>query len=157
MRVEVGTQGANFAPPAGWSFARDQDRSIAIAPDGTAALVFAPSLGVRRDEIFAVVQALVARLEISNLKPVSLKKRLDQPDTTLAADGQELRLWEVDRSRQPGGSPKMKSRRGAMLVIAAPFVDQPVVGVGFVVKPPGEQHAAAVMQAVQSLRAKPKQ
>jgi hypothetical protein len=157
LRLEIGAHGATFAPPVGWTFAREPERSIAIAPDETAAVVFAPSLGTRRDEIFAVVKALVARLEISNLKTVSLKKRLDQPESTLDVGGQELRLWEVDRKRQPGGSPKMKSRRGAMLIVAAPFVDQPVVGIGFVVKPPGEQHAAAVMAAVQSLRAKPKQ
>jgi hypothetical protein len=40
-----------------------------------------------------------------------------------------------------------------MLVVVAPFKDQPIVAVGFVVKPEGDAQAAAVMQAVQSLRA----
>ena len=138
-RLEVGARGASFAPPVGWSFAREPERSIAIAPDGTAAVVFAPSLGTRQDEIFAVVQALVARLEISNLKTVSLKKRLDQPDTTLDAEGAGAPLV--------GGRPEAAERRRAEdevqawrhAGVAAPFVDQPVVGVGFVVKPPGER------------------
>jgi hypothetical protein len=153
-KLDVGAKGAWFTPPLGWTYARETDRSIALSPDGNAALVLTLAPGTKPDEITTAVEGLLVRLEVQKIKLPSLKKRLDKPESTLPVDGQEVRLWEVDKRRQDGQNPEMKTKPGVALIALAPFADQPIVAAGFVVKPEGEAHAATVMQSVQTLRAK---
>jgi len=152
-QLDVGAKGAWFTPPLGWTYAREAERAIALSPDGNAALVLALAPGTKPEEVATTVEALLARLEVQRFKLPSLKKRLKDPESTVPVDGQELRLWEVDKRRQGGQNPEMQSKPGVALIAVAAFADQPIVAAGFVVKPEGEAHAAIVMQAVQSLRA----
>jgi hypothetical protein len=153
-QLDVGAKGAWFKPPVGWSYAREADRSVALSPDGNASLAMTSAAGAGPDEIAAATEALLTRLEVTKVKLKDLKKRFKEPESTLSVDGQEVRLWEVDKKKQGGQNPEMKTKPGVVLVVAAPFADQPIVGVGFVVKPEGEAQAAIVMEAVQTLRAK---
>ena len=101
-----------------------------------------------------MLEPLLTKLEVTKVKLKSVKRRLKEPDSVSQVEGAEIRLWEVDKRRQDGKSPEMKGKPGALLVVLATFAEQPIVGAGFVVKPEGEAQAAAVMEAVQSLRPK---
>jgi hypothetical protein len=153
-QLDVGTKGAWFKPPLGWTYAKEENLSFAAASDGFAAIVMGPAAGVKPDEVGPALEPLLARLEATNVKLKSVKRRLKEADSVTQVDGAEVRLWEVDKRRQDGQSPQMKAKPGALLVIVATFAEQPIVGAGFVVKPEGESQAGAVMEAVQSLRPK---
>jgi hypothetical protein len=153
-QLDVGTKGAWFKPPLGWTYAKEENLSFAAASDGFAAVAMGPAAGVKPEEVAPALEPLLARLEASKVNLKSIKRWLKQPDSVTQADGAEIRLWEVDKRRQDGKSPEMKSKPGALLVIVATFAEQPIVGAAFVVKPEGEAQAGAVMEAVQSLRPK---
>ena len=153
-QLDVGTKGAWFKPPLGWTYAKEENLSFAAASDGFAAIAMGPAAGVKADEVGPALEPLLARLEVKNVKLKSIKRWLKEADGVTQVEGAEIRLWEVDKRRQDGKSPEMKAKPGALLVIVATFAEQPIVGAGFVVKPEGEAQAAAVMEAVQSLRPK---
>jgi hypothetical protein len=153
-QLDAGTKGAWFKPPLGWTYAKEEAFSYAASADGFAAIAIAPAAGTKRDEIAPVLEALFTRLEVTKVKLKPLKRRLDAPDSVSPVEGSEVRLWEVDKRRQDGQNPQMKGKPGALLVVVATFTEQPLVGAAFVTKPEGEAQAAAVMEAVQSLRPK---
>jgi hypothetical protein len=153
-QLDVGSKGAWFKPPVGWLYAKEESLSFAAASDGFAAIAMGAAAGVKADEVGPALEPLLARLEVKNVKLKSIKRWLKEADSVTQVEGAEIRLWEVDKRRQDGKSPEMKAKPGALLVIVATFADQPIVGAGFVVKPEGEAQAAAVMEAVQSLRPK---
>jgi hypothetical protein len=153
-QLDVGTKGAWFKPPAGWLYAKEENLSFAAASDGHAAIAMGPAAGVKAEEVGPALEPLLARLEVKRVNLKSIKRWLKEADSVTPVEGAEIRLWEVDKRRQDGKSPEMKAKPGALLVIVATFAEQPIVGAGFVVKPEGEAQAAAVMEAVQSLRQK---
>jgi hypothetical protein len=153
-QLDVATKGAWFKPPVGWAYAKEQTLSFAGAPDGFAAIAFAPAAGTKPDEIGAALEPLLVRLEVTKVKLKPFKRRLDKPDSVTQVEGSEVRLWEVDKRQQDGQNPQMKGKPGALLVVVATFAEQPLLGAGFVVKPEGEVQAGSVMEAVQSLRPK---
>jgi len=162
-QLDVGTKGAWFKPPVGWAYAKEEALSFTSSPDGFAVIAIGPAAGTKRDEVVPALEALLARLEVTKVKVKPFKRRVDDPDTVSKievpdAAGKptpvEVRFWEVDKRRQDGQTPQMKTKPGALLVMVAAFADQPLVGAGFVVKPEGEALAASVMEAMQSVRPK---
>ncbi len=154
-RLALASQGASLRPPAGWAYAREPAASIALAPDGAAALGMTEAESNAPEKIVAALEPLLTRLAITKVKTKSLKSRLKKAQSELPADGITLQLWEVDKTQQ-NQDPVMHDGAGAALVLVAALPSgKAVVGVSFVVKPQGDPLVPAVMDSLKTLRSAP--
>lgn len=147
----------SFAPPEGWTYAREPGLSVATAPGGTAMLALTSAASDARTAIIEAVEKLITRLELESVSTKSFRNRLGKADDELDNGKLKIRLWEVDKRRQHGKAPQLKGKsQGTLLVALAPAGDGKfVVGAGFVVNPDSESLASLVMKSIQSLRTAP--
>jgi hypothetical protein len=155
--LELADTALSFAPPEGWTYAREDGFSVTIAPGGTATLALTAAPSDARTPVVEAVEKLLARLEIEDVNTRALRNRLGKSDGQLDNGKLTIRLWEVDKRRQHGKSPQLKGKgQGTLLVVLAPARDgKVVVGAGFVVTPDSESLASVVMKSIQSLRTTP--
>jgi hypothetical protein len=152
-QLQVPGTGVWFRPPASWTYAKESNVSLALAPNALAVLALSSAANEESDSIVPVLERLFTRLEIGKVAPASLKPRLKSPDTVLPAEGAQLKLWEIDGKRN-GVVPELKGKRGSLLLVVTTSNAQAIVGAAFVVKPEAEAEAPAIMTAVQSLSSK---
>lgn len=148
--LDVPASRARFRPPASWTYAKESAAAVAVAPDGNAVLAFAPATSADAEAMAVTLEQLFTRLKITGVQPAYIKGRFQKPDSTLPAEGGELRLWELEKKPV---APQLDGKNGSLLVIHTVLGGQPLIGAGFVVKPQAESQAAPIMAAVQSLRA----
>ncbi len=153
-RLRVGNDGAWFTPPEGWHYARTPDGSIAVHPDGTAMMIFAPSPGP--DDVAPAIEAMITKQGVTGFKPDKLKRRLKKPQQKLPAGEGTVELWEVTPAQQ-GETLSLGSKgQGTLLVLLGkPLPERTILGIGFVVESAAEAEAPKIMQSVQSLRGQP--
>jgi hypothetical protein len=150
-RMAIGK--ASVKPPKGWTYARETTASVAVAPGNDGFLVFTTALAETPDAELAAVNAMLALLAISDVKPTLLKTRLKTPQSTLTTGEQTpVKLWEIDRENHGGVDPKKDGHPGAALVAITHLADMTVVGVGFVPKTAPPTNVAAMLDAIKSLR-----
>jgi hypothetical protein len=147
--LEVPASLARFRPPASWTYAKESAAAVAIAPDGNAALSFAAAASADADAMATTLAQLFTRLQITGVDAAFIKSRFQKPDSTVPAEGGELKLWELEKKPV---APQMNGKPGSLLLIHGVLGGQTLVGAGFVVKPEAEAQAAPIMTAVQSLR-----
>ncbi|RYZ01554.1 MAG: hypothetical protein EOO73_35135 [Myxococcales bacterium] len=153
-KLLVGDGGSSFTPPEGWHYARSSSGSIAVNPDGTALVVLMPSPDP--SDIAPAVEAIVADRGVKGLKVDKLKRRLKKPQQSLPAGEGSVDLWEVDKSQQGESLSLLDKGNGTLLVLVGkPAPERTLLGIGFVVEAAAETEAPKIMQAVQTLRAKP--
>ncbi len=150
-KVKVGDKGLAFTPPAGWTYAREATRTVAVSSSGDAVMALIAGDSDKSDAEQAAVTTVAASLEVVGIKAPSLKARWKRPDQTLA-DG-KLRLWEISKQKQ-GAAPKRKEKSGTALAVAGALSGSPVVGVCFVADG-AEADAAAIVEALGTLKASP--
>lgn len=143
----------SFAPPDGWTYAREPGRAVTIAPSGTATLALSTAPNGERGPVLETVEKLLASLEIEDVNTKSLRARLGKADEQLENGGLAIRLWEVDKRRQRGKAPQLKNKGHGTLLVAVAQAGEGsvVVGTGFVVTPDAESLAGVVMKSIQSL------
>lgn len=153
-KLLVGDSGAWFTPPAGWHYARAADGSIAVNAEGTAMMVLMPSPDP--SDIAPAVELIVSQRGVKGLKVDKLKRRIKKPQQTLPAGSGTVDLWEVDKAQQGEALSLGDKGTGTLLVLVGkPDPDHSLIGIGFVVETVAEAEAPKIMQAVQTLRAKP--
>jgi hypothetical protein len=152
-RLAIGDNKASFQPPVGWTYAKEQEQSLAVSPDGDAWLAYAEVASEDRQVVLTRVEHLIARLNVSNVRTNFLKDRLKKPQHKLQQGSLETKLWEVDKKSQFGTEPTLNGTEGGTLLVAVvPLSPESVlVGTAFVTTPKGDSYAPIVMKSVQSL------
>lgn len=152
-RLAIGDNRASLQPPAGWTYAKEAQQSVAVSPDGAAWLAYAEAASEERQAVLASVEQLIARLKVSNVRINFLKDRLKKPQHKLQHNDLETKLWEVDKKSQFGAEPTLNGTEGGTLLVAVVPVGSHtvLVGAAFVTSPKGDTYAPIVMQSVQSL------
>jgi len=152
-RLAVGDNQASLQPPVGWTYAKEQQQSVAVSPDGAAWLAYSQVASDERQVVLAGIEQLITRLKVTNVRVNFLKDRLKKPQHKLQHGGLETKLWEVDKKSQFGTEPTLDgSDGGTLLVAVVPLGSGSVlVGAAFVTTPKGDTYAPVVMKSVQSL------
>lgn len=152
-RLAIGDNNASFQPPLGWTYAKEQQQSIAVSPDKGAWLAYGEAVSEERQEVLASVERLLARLGVTNVRINFLKDRLKKPQHKLQHGGVETRLWEIDKKSQFGAEPTLNgTEAGTLLVAVVPLGTAGVlVGAAFVTSAKADTYAPIVMKSVQSL------
>src|SRR5688572_18041985 len=152
-RLAIGDNKASLQPPLGWTYAKEQQQSVAVSPDGEAWLAYTEVASEDRQVVLASVEHLIARLNVTNVRINFLKDRLKKPQHKLQHGGVETRLWEVDKKSQFGTEPTLDGTKGGTLLVAVVPIaaDSVLVGTAFVTTPKGDTYAPIVMKSVQSL------
>jgi hypothetical protein len=150
----IGDGAATFHPPPGWTYAEESAASVATAPGSVAVLAFSTAKTAWSADTSKAIDKLLDRLEITKVARKALKTRLTHAQTKLDADGgMKIELWEVNKQRQFGQSPRLSDKPGSVLVIVTKLEDnRAIVGAAAVLKPGGEDKVPAILQAVKSLR-----
>lgn len=152
-QLAIGDNKAALQPPLGWTYAKEEQQSLAVSPDGDAWLAYAEVASEDRQVVLASVEHLIGRLNVTNVRINFLKDRLKKPQHKLQHGGVETRLWEVDKKSQFGTEPTLDGTKGGTLLVAVvPLAtDSVLVGTAFVTTPKGDTYAPVVMKSVQSL------
>jgi hypothetical protein len=159
-RARIGDKGPSVAPPKGWIYAQEKDRTVLVSPAGDAMIAFAPVADASPEKALEAIDATVKHLEITNVKIDSLKRRLKKAQATADVDGVKVAKWEVDKKVQLSkDEPMHKEKPGVVLVVQAPLPSQALVAVGFVTKADAKTPADAALvsamnAAVDSLKGK---
>lgn len=151
------TDKATFTPPIGWVYAQEAEQTVAVADGEVAALAIMPAEMDDPDVVWATLEKLMTRLEITDVvrKAVNLKKPLG----TWAAGDQEVRLWQVEKP--PAGAwswqkqdPNLKGKPGALLITVVPGPEGAgiLVGAAFVTRDADATFVDAVKASVESQR-----
>ena len=151
--LALGERGSSLAPPSGWKFAKQSDRSVAVGSDGKSLIAATEIASGAEVDVLESLQKLVLASGIEKVKFDALKRRFKKPQITVDAGGTPVDLWEV--SKATGGvNPELTGQgSGTLLVFVARLAaDRVVIGLGFVVVPDAEPDAEKVMHAVQSLK-----
>lgn len=150
-RATVAGTPVTFAPPPGWSYAKEASATVAVAPSGLASLAFGVAAGEEPAKLVAAIESLFSRLQVSGVVVSTLQKRLGKAQDLQDAGGTPVKIWEVDKTRQKG-DPTLGGKPGTLLISVAKFGDRVVVGVGVVAQPEAEAEAGPILSAVTSLR-----
>ena len=152
-RLAIGDNKASLQPPLGWTYAKEEQQSLAVSPDGDAWLAYTEVASEDRQVVLASVEHLIARLNVSNVRTNFLKDRLKKPQHKLQQGSLETKLWEVDKKSQFGTEPTLNGTEGGTLLVAVVPLspESALVGTAFVTTPKGDSYAPIVMKSVQSL------
>lgn len=152
--LQIGDGAATFQPPPGWTYARESEASVAIAPGSVGVMAFSTAATPWSRDTARTIDRLFNRLQITKVVHRSLRERLRRPQTKVASDsGLKVELWEVNRHRQFGRAPELGGKPSSVLVIVSRLPGgHAVVGAAAVLKPGGDDKVPAIMQAVKSLR-----
>lgn len=153
-RIKVGTHGVTVKIPEGWTYAKEEEFTLALPPEADVAVGFTDGESTDPDKIIASIAPLLERMKITNVKMPALKMRLRKPQSTLDANGSPVGIWEVDKTANQGADPKIKDVAGKLVVVAAKLDGSVVVGAAFMIGTADEARGAAAGQAIQTLRAK---
>jgi hypothetical protein len=137
--------------PTGWTYAKEAEALVAMAPTEEAVMAVAKVSGTGDAAEQAAVAKLLERLAITDLKMPSLKQRWKKAQSTQDAGGVAVKLWEVDKQHQ-GSDPKRKDQPGVALVAVAPLASGPVVVLCFVTRESKGGPVPLMMDAIKSLR-----
>jgi len=150
-KLAIGSDGLTLRPPPGWTYAREAARTVAVSASGDAVMAFAHADADTHDAAQVALTALGASLDVTGVKPASLKARWKRPDRVV--DDGQLKLWEISKEKQ-GAAPKRKDKAGTALVVSGSFAGKVVVGLCFVGEG-AEGDAPAIMDALGTLRVAP--
>jgi len=153
----IAEHGSTIAPPSGWKFAKLEDRSVAVSPEGKSMLAATEVPNGEQGTVLAALQKLTTDSAIEKVKFDALKKRFKKPQITLDADGKKVDLWEVSKSTGNLRNPELHEQgAGTLLVFVVHITTERVVtGLGFVVVPDAQTDAEKIMTAVQSVKGTP--
>ena len=153
----IGERGSTIVPPPGWTFAKLDDRSLAVSPEGKSVLTAVEAPLTDEATVLKALTKLIGDSAIEKVKFEALKKRLKKPQFSLDANGSKVDLWEVSKATGNGRNPELHEQGpGTLLVFVVHIANERVVtGLGFVVVPEAEADAEKIMQAVQSSKGTP--
>ncbi|MEP7052424.1 MAG: hypothetical protein ABJB12_18800 [Pseudomonadota bacterium] len=152
----IGDHGSSITPPAGWTFAKQSDRSVAVGPDGKALIAAVEIASSTEADVLEALEKLTTASAIEKVKFDALKRRFKEPQLTVNASGIPVDLWEVSKATALVNPELLGKGSGTLLIFVARLaVDRAVTGLGFVVVPDAEAEAEKVMNAVQSLKVNP--
>jgi hypothetical protein len=156
-RVSIGTKGASFAPPAGWTYAKVAAQSLAVSPEGGAVIIFTDASGKKPEQLWESLGWLLQRLEVTGVE----KKALDwaKPQAKWQAGALPVNVWQVEKPSsgwsQQKQDPVMKGAPGAALVAVAELGDKVVIGLTFLNRSAPTAHVAPIKASVESLQVTP--
>ena len=153
----IGEHGSTIVPPLGWKFAKLDDRSLALGPEGKSVLTAMEVAARDEGTVLTSLTKLIGDSAIEKVKFGALKKRLKKPQFTLDANGSKVDLWEVSKATGNGRSPELHEQGPGTLLVFVVHVaaDRFVTGLGFVVVPEAQADAEKIMTAVQSVKGSP--
>jgi hypothetical protein len=153
----IGEQGVTITPPAGWKFAKQSDRSVAVSSEGRSLLAAVEIANGTEPAVLESLEKLTLAMAIEKVKFDALKRRFKKPQITVDANGTPVDLWEISKSTSNGVNPELRETGvGTLLVFVAHLApDRVITGLGFVVVPEAEADAEKIMHAVQTLKGKP--
>jgi hypothetical protein len=153
----IAEHGSTIVPPSGWKFAKLEDRSLAVSPEGKSVLAATEVPDSTQGTVLAALLKLTTDSAIEKVKFDSLKKRFKKPQITLDADGKKVDLWEISKATGNGRNPELHELGSGTLLVFVVHVtpERVVTGLGFVVVPDAQTDAEKIMTAVQSVRGTP--
>jgi hypothetical protein len=153
----IGEHGSTIVPPSGWKFAKLDDRSLALSPEGKSVLTALEVPVKDEGTVLTALSKLIRDSAIEKVKFEGLKKRLKKPQFTLDANGSQVDLWEISKSTGNGRNPELHEQGPGTLLVFVVHVaaDRFVAGLGFVVVPEAQADAEKIMAAVQSVKGTP--
>lgn len=154
--LAIGDRGTSIAPPVGWNFAQQSDRSVAVGAEGKSFITAVEIASGAEVDVLEALQKLITASDIEKVKLEALKRRFKKPQITVDAGGTPVDLWEISKTTASVNPELPAKGSGTLLIFVARLAaDRVVTGLGFVVVPDAEADAEKVMHAVQSLKVKP--
>ena len=156
-RVTIGTKGASFVPPAGWTYAKVAAQSLAVPPDGGAVIIFTDASGKKPEQLWESLSWLLLRLDVTGVD----KKAIDwaKPHAKWQAGTLPVNVWQVEKPASGWSmqkqDPVMKGEPGAALVAVAEVGDKVVIGLTFLARSAPTSLVGPIKASVESLQVTP--